>query len=220
MCWEEQGHGPSEQLGCDSWADVVMSCEDLASGMWSGWFSCEREKLWQVETGLIPEMNKFKNVNTAFSSFFLLFVPRWCEEVRAVLVAGLAVCVCVDARSDSSSFREKPRTPVCHNTSDSASCPPPFVSSSFTGVKACWLMEASWLLASGWKEGERRTGLSIVRRWIVPSLVSCVAECFLCAGALACCHGHSCHLKHDGCRYGVSHAMLSILLIIDRTEGS
>lgn len=96
MCWE--GHGPSEQLGCDSWADVLMSCGDLASGMWSGWFSCEREKLWQVETGLIPEMNKFKNVNTAFSSFFLLFVPRWCKEVRAVLVAGLAVCVCVCGR--------------------------------------------------------------------------------------------------------------------------
>lgn len=41
------------------------------------------------------------------------------------------MCVCVDTRSDSSSFRKKPRSSMCHNTSDSASCLALFLSPSF-----------------------------------------------------------------------------------------
>lgn len=43
----------------------------------------------------------------------------------------VGVGVCVDTRSDSSSFREKPRSPRCHNT-DCVSCLSLFLSSSLS----------------------------------------------------------------------------------------
>ena len=110
----------------------------------------------------------------------------------------VGVCVCVDTRSDSSSFRKKPRSPMCHNTSDSASCLALFLSPSFPVAldrfaSLFLLYFSEGVLIDGnvrviERENNRRTRLffsfsrpSLIHHWIVLSPVSCAAEWTLCA---------------------------------------
>lgn len=152
-------------------------------------FLWNRDTLTSLDwTPGVSRLRGRRNVNAGFRSFSLWATSAWIGPCSQSWWVGLDVCVgvCGDSRSDSSSFRKKPRSPGCHNTSDSVSCLSlfscrPSLSSSFTGDE---LIETDWWNYRSHEQkrvkikGRTRSFFpSAVHRGSTSSLVS-----FLCAG--------------------------------------